>query len=64
MSIPGTPSPALAGYDGQPIGGRGVAMPSPFKFHRAGQSGIEVSEVFPKLAEHVDEMADHPLHVH
>ena len=51
------PKPALAKYDGQAIGGRGVAMPSPFKFQRHGRSGIEVSEVFPKIAEHVDEMA-------
>jgi hypothetical protein len=47
----------LAKFDGQAIGGRGVAMPSPFKFQRFGRSGIEVSEVFPKLAEHVDEMS-------
>src|SRR4029079_17289507 len=33
------------------------AFPSPFKFAKHGQSGTEVSEVFPKLAEHVDEMA-------
>jgi hypothetical protein len=51
------PKPGLAKFDGQSIGGRGVAMPSPFKFQPAGRSGIEVSEVFPKLAEHVDEMA-------
>jgi hypothetical protein len=51
------PKPGLAKFDGQAIGGRGVAMPSPFKFQRAGRSGIEVSEVFPKLAEHVDEMS-------
>jgi hypothetical protein len=51
------PKPALAKFADQPIGDRGVAMPSPFKFSRHGQSGIEVSEVFPKLAEHVDEMA-------
>jgi hypothetical protein len=52
------PKPALARYDGEPIGGRGgVAMPSPFKFQRHGASGIEVSEVFPKIAEHVDEMS-------
>ena len=35
----------------------GVAMPSPFKFNRMGQSGIEVSEVFPKIGEHVDDLA-------
>jgi hypothetical protein len=51
------PKPALAQYDGQPVGGHGVAMPSPFKFQRYGRSGIEVSEVFPKIAEHVDDMA-------
>ena len=34
----------------------GAAFPSPFKFAPHGQSGIEVSEVFPRLAEHVDEM--------
>jgi hypothetical protein len=32
-------------------------MPSPFKFQRHGKSGIEVSEVFPQLAGHVDDMA-------
>jgi hypothetical protein len=51
------PKPSLLKYDGQPVGGRGVAMPSPFKFQRYGRSGIEVSEVFPKIAEHVDDMA-------
>src|SRR5438093_428998 len=51
--------PALAEMDGKPIGGQngGVAMPSPFTFKKYGKSGIEVSEVFPKLAEHVDELA-------
>jgi hypothetical protein len=51
------PKPSLAKFDGQSIGGNGVAMASPFKFQRSGRSGIEVSEVFPKLAQHVDEMA-------
>jgi hypothetical protein len=51
------PKPALVKYDGQPVGSRGVAMPSPFKFQRYGKSGIEVSEVFSKIAQHVDEMA-------
>jgi len=31
-------------------------MASPFKFEKKGKSGIEVSEVFPKLGEHVDKM--------
>ena len=51
------PKPALAKYEGKSIGGGGVAMPSPFKFQKYGRSGIEVSEVFPKLAQQVDEMA-------
>jgi hypothetical protein len=52
------PKPALAQYAGKSInGGNGVAMASPFKFSKHGRSGIEVSEVFPNLAQHVDEMA-------
>jgi hypothetical protein len=52
------PKPALVQYDGKPIPGMdGVAMASPFKFEKRGQSGIEVSEVFPKLGEMVDELA-------
>src|SRR5580704_2580360 len=51
------PKPALAAHEGQSIGGSGVAMGSPFKFQRYGRSGIEVSEVFPNIAQHVDDMA-------
>ena len=52
------PKPSLARYDGQPLPGMGgVAMPSPFKFEKRGQSGIEVSDVFPYIGEHVDDMA-------
>ena len=43
--------------DGNVPGTNGIAFPSPFKFEKKGKSGIEVSEVFPKLGEHVDEMA-------
>jgi hypothetical protein len=57
------PKPALAQYAGKSlkeidksIARNGAAFPSPFKFERHGQSGIEVSEVFPRLAQHVDEM--------
>jgi len=32
-------------------------MPSPFSFKRYGESGIEVSEIFPHLAQKVDEIA-------
>jgi len=52
------PKPALARYDGQALPGMGgVAMPSPFKFEKRGQSGIEISEVFPYIGEHADDMA-------
>ena len=34
----------------------GAAFPSPFKFQNYGQSGIEVSELFAKTAQHVDDM--------
>src|SRR5262249_41873955 len=52
------PKPALQQYDGRSIPGHeGVAMASPFKFTKRGQSGIEVSEVFPKLGDLVDDMA-------
>ena len=63
------PKPALARYAGQPIddkvkgdvivrqGSPGPLMPSPFSFKKYGQSGIEVSEIFPHLSQHVDEIA-------
>jgi hypothetical protein len=52
------PKPSLAQYDGQSLPGMsGVAMKSPFKFSPMGKSGIEVSEVFSKIGQHVDDMA-------
>ena len=52
------PKPELAKLDGQPLPGMGgVAMASPFKFEKKGQSGIEMSEVFPHLSEHADDLA-------
>ena len=52
------PKPALAKYDNQTLPDlNGVAMPSPFKFTRRGKSGIEVSEVFEALGDHVDDMS-------
>lgn len=58
------PKPALAKYDGKPIPSHriterktGAAFPSPFKFQRHGQSGIEVSELFEKTAAHIDDIA-------
>jgi hypothetical protein len=56
--------PALEKYNGQPMPGGDLAherktgniMKSPFAFKKYGQSGIEVSEIFPHLAECVDDM--------
>ena len=58
------PKPALLKYAGQSIPNMriterktGHAFPSPFKFQKYGQSGIEVSELFAKTAQHVDDIA-------
>jgi len=59
------PKPALAKYAGQPLPTdylrterkTGAAFPSPFKFQKYGQSGLEVSELFAKTAEHADDIA-------
>src|SRR5688572_8350818 len=52
------PKPALAKYAGKEIPGgtlaterpTGAALPSPFKFRKYGQSGIEVSDLFTNVA--------------
>jgi hypothetical protein len=55
------PKPALAEHEGeQPEGkektkGTGF-MPSPFKFAPHGESGVVMSELFPNLAQHADDM--------
>lgn len=59
------PKPALAKYAGQPLPGgslrterkTGGALPSPFKFKKYGQSGIEVSDIFPRLSQCIDDVA-------
>src|SRR6185369_12338573 len=58
------PKPDLAKWAGKviPSGNltterpTGTALPTPFEFKRYGQSGIEVSEIFSKTAEHVDDI--------
>ena len=37
-------------------GGGGVLFPTPFEFKKCGKSGLEISEIFPKLQEQADEM--------
>jgi hypothetical protein len=60
--------PALEKVDGQALKGFdkntgffsndvGPLMKSPFKFSRRGQSGTWVSEIFPNIGKHVDDMA-------
>jgi hypothetical protein len=60
------PKPALANYDGKPFPGEikydnaaqasSRVLASPWKFQKHGQSGIEVSELLPHLAEVVDQL--------
>lgn len=58
------PKPALHKYDGRSVPGgnltterpTGAAMASPFTFRRYGESGLEVSELFAKTAEHIDDI--------
>lgn len=57
------PKPMLAKYHGKPMPTAnlkterktGNLMQSPFAFNRCGQSGIEVSEIFPKVGALIDE---------
>jgi len=59
------PKPALARYAGRPLPTghlpterkTGGAFPSPFQFRHHGQSGLEISELFPRTAEHADSLA-------
>jgi hypothetical protein len=59
------PKPLLAEYAGKSLPmpnlrterKTGAALPSPYKFKKYGQSGIEVSEIFARTAEHVDDLA-------
>ena len=58
------PKPLLAKYDGKPLPmgnlpterKTGSAMPSPFAFKRYGESGLEISELFEKTAQHADDL--------
>ena len=59
------PKPALEKYAGKPLPGgtlpterkTGAAFPSPFKFRKYGQSGIEVSEIFQNVGRSIDDIA-------
>lgn len=59
------PKPALQKYAGKALPMEnlpterktGAAFPSPYKFKKYGKSGIEVSEIFPHVAESIDDVA-------
>ena len=58
------PKPALAKYADGPAPVNltterktGSPLPSPFSFSRHGESGLEISDIFPKLAAHADRLA-------
>lgn len=58
------PKPLLKKYEGKPLPNTltterktGAAFPSPFKFAKYGESGLEISELFAKTAVHADEIA-------
>src|SRR5215831_13015776 len=58
------PKPALSNWSDKtiPTGNLtterplGTVLPSPFKFERYGKSGIEVSEIFSRTAQHADDI--------
>ena len=58
------PKPALARYNGKPLPMEsfrterktGAAFASPFKFEKHGQSGLEISDLFPHLAQWADDL--------
>ncbi len=58
------PKPMLQKYNGQPIPNgnlkterkTGNLLASPFAFRRCGKSGIEISEIFPKLGDAIDDV--------
>ena len=57
------PKPALTKYDGQPMPGpkiktdraSGGLMKSPFEFKPHGESGVEVSDIFPRVGSRIDD---------
>jgi len=59
------PKPMLTKYDGQPYPGgqlktegkTGNLLKSPFRFSKYGQSGIEVSEIFPFVGSCIDDIS-------
>ncbi len=65
MSTPSIPNQRSSKYAGKNLPMEnlrterktGAAFPSPYKFQKYGQSGIEVSEIFSHTAQHIDDIA-------
>ena len=51
------PKPALSRFHDKSLPDGGTGFSSPFQFTKSGRSGVEVSEVFPRIAEHIDDIA-------
>ncbi|MEI6871497.1 MAG: DUF1501 domain-containing protein [Verrucomicrobiota bacterium] len=50
--------PELQKNDGKKIPGyEGLAFGSPFQFNKCGKSGLEISEIFPEISKHADNLA-------
>jgi hypothetical protein len=51
------PKPSLTKFADKPLPGmEGLAYASPFKFTKMGKSGVEVSELFTKLGQYIDDI--------
>lgn len=62
------PKPALTEWAGKPVPvyreedsfftgeTKATALPSPWRFNKQGNSGLEISELFPHLSQHADEL--------
>lgn len=60
------PKPLLKKFHGKSLPGKknlsgdrrlgGAALSSPFEFKKHGKSGVEISEIFPNLAKHADDL--------
>ena len=61
------PKPALKNHEGElprafldnveSVGAAGGLLPSPFKFRKRGESGLEIADVMPHLAQSADDLA-------
>lgn len=58
------PKPMLTKYAGKPVPSTltterktGAAFPSPFRFRKWGESGLEISDLFARTAQHADDIA-------